>query len=125
MKNPPVALPFGGLREVEKAVNALANGNIELIIGCMFSGKTTELIRRIEALPPTANIVTLKPAVDDRYSPTHIVTHDGQQADAQTVENAQQIIEQAVDAQVVVIDEIHFFDHGRLLTAARQRSVIF
>lgn len=107
-----MALPFGGLPEIEKAVKALANGNIELIIGCMFSGKTTELIRRIKALPPAANIVTLKPAVDDRYSPTNIVTHDGQQADAQTVENTQQIIEQAGDAEVVVIDEIHFFDHA-------------
>ncbi|MCH8218555.1 MAG: hypothetical protein IH892_17490 [Planctomycetes bacterium] len=61
---------------------------------------------------PSAKVVTLKPAIDNRYSPTNIVTHDGLQADAQTVENAQQIIEQAVDAEVVVIDEIHFFDHA-------------
>ncbi len=83
---------------------------IELIIGCMFSGKTTELIRRIEALAPSTRIVTLKPAIDDRYSPTHIVTHHRRTATAQTVQNARAILDLVGDAEVVAIDEIHFFD---------------
>ncbi len=78
----------------------------------MFSGKTTELIRRIEALEPSTAIVTLKPAIDNRYSPTHIVTHDRQTATAQTVENARAILDRVAGAgaEVVAIDEIHFFD---------------
>ena len=76
----------------------------------MFSGKTTELIRRIEALAPSTGIVTLKPAIDDRYSPTHIVTHHRLTATAQTVENARAILDCVGDAEVVAIDEIHFFD---------------
>ena len=76
----------------------------------MFSGKTTELIRRIETLAPSTGIVTLKPAIDDRYSPTHIVTHHRQTATAQTVQNARAILDCVGDAEVVAIDEIHFFD---------------
>ncbi|MCH8969403.1 MAG: thymidine kinase, partial [Planctomycetes bacterium] len=87
----------------------MSKRHIELIIGCMFSGKTTELIRRIEALAPSTAIVTLKPAIDDRYSSTHIVTHHRQTATAQTVENAPAILDRVGDAEVVAIDEIHFF----------------
>lgn len=98
--------------EGEQVDIPLANPTIELIIGCMFSGKTTELIRRIEALAPAAKLVTLKPAIDDRYSSTDIVTHDGRTVTAQTVANAGLIIERAAGADVVVIDEIHFIDDG-------------
>ena len=90
----------------------MANTTIELIIGCMFSGKTTELIRRIEALAPSTRIVTLKPAIDDRYSPTHIVTHHRRTATAQTVQDARAILDRVGDAEVVAIDEIHFFNDG-------------
>ncbi len=94
----------------EQAVTTLSERHIELITGCMFSGKTTELIRRIEALAPSTGIVTLKPAIDDRYSPTHIVTHNRQTATAQAVDNARAILDRVGNAEVVAIDEIHFFD---------------
>ncbi len=103
-------MPLGRCPEGEQADITLANTTIELIIGCMFSGKTTELIRRIEALAPSKRIVTLKPAIDDRYSPTHIVTHHRRTATAQTVESARAILNRVGDAEVVAIDEIHFFD---------------
>ncbi|MCH8853881.1 MAG: thymidine kinase, partial [Planctomycetes bacterium] len=88
----------------------MSNSKIELITGCMFSGKTTELIDRINALAPGTKIVTLKPAIDDRYSNTDLVTHNGRTAQARTVEHSNEIAEQAGEAEVVVIDEIHFFD---------------
>ncbi len=85
----------------------------------MFSGKTSELIRRINGYPPSTKLIALKPAIDDRYSPTDIVSHDGQVAKGQTVENAQAIIAQAGDAEVVAIDETHFFDEA-IVQACRQ-----
>jgi len=94
----------------------LSNSKIELIIGCMFSGKTTELIDRINALAPGTKIVTLKPAIDDRYSNTDLVTHNGRTAQARTVEHSNEIAEQAGEAEVVVIDEIHFFDDAIVQT---------
>ena len=76
----------------------------------MFSGKTTELIKRIHAYPPGTNFVAFKPEIDDRYSPTNIVSHDGEEIEAQAVPNAHAIMELAGQAAVVAIDEIHFFD---------------
>ena len=96
----------------EQAARALANATIELITGCMFSGKTTELIRRIEALALSAKVLTLKPAIDNRYSSTDIVTHDRQTSRARAVGNAREIMGLAADADVVAVDEIHFFDNA-------------
>ena len=88
----------------------MSNTTIELITGCMFSGKTTELIRRIKALAPSTRVVTLKPAIDNRYSATDIVTHDQQTSSARTVGSAREIMGLAADADVIAVDEIHFFD---------------
>ncbi|TFG82495.1 MAG: thymidine kinase, partial [Erysipelotrichales bacterium] len=46
-------------------------GYIEVISGCMFAGKTEELIRRIKVLEfAKKNILVFKPAIDNRYSET-------------------------------------------------------
>src|SRR2546425_4531886 len=45
------------------------SGSLDLIIGCMFSGKTQELIRRLDqARYAAATIQAFKPALDDRYA---------------------------------------------------------
>ena len=44
-------------------------GYIEVICGCMFAGKTEELIRRINVLSyAKQKILVFKPKIDDRYS---------------------------------------------------------
>ena len=44
-------------------------GWIEVIVGCMFSGKTEELIRRIRrAQIARQRVAIFKPRVDNRYS---------------------------------------------------------
>lgn len=48
-------------------------GSIEIIIGSMFSGKTTELLRRLTRLQIGGNkVILLRPTVDNRG----ILTHD-------------------------------------------------
>jgi len=43
-----------------------ASGSIEVICGCMFSGKTEELIRRLRrATMAKQNVEIFKPALDD------------------------------------------------------------
>ena len=57
---------------------ASACGAIEVVVGPMFAGKTSELLRRVagyEAQGLTVAIV--KSNKDDRYSASHVVTHDG------------------------------------------------
>ena len=53
-------------------------GWIEVITGCMFAGKTEELIRRINVLQfAKKKIVVFKPSIDNRYSDTKVVSHAG------------------------------------------------
>ena len=58
--------------------NQYREGWLEVICGCMFAGKTEELIRRINVLSyAKKNIIVFKPAIDNRYSEKEIVSHAG------------------------------------------------
>jgi thymidine kinase len=85
-------------------------GWIEVVCGSMFSGKTEELIRRLRrAQIAKQKVEIFKPAVDDRYSKGHIVSHDEQRIPSIAVEKASEILEHVGDARVVGIDEAQFF----------------
>jgi thymidine kinase len=86
-------------------------GWIEVIAGCMFSGKTEELIRRLRrAEIAKQKVVIFKPKIDNRYSEYEIVSHSEQSMKAIIVNSAREIAELARDAEVVGIDEGQFFD---------------
>jgi thymidine kinase len=85
-------------------------GWIEVICGCMFSGKTEELIRRARrAEIAKQKVAIFKPCIDNRYSSEHIVSHSEQTLVSQVVDDALEILECSKDAQVVGIDEGQFF----------------
>lgn len=89
------------------------SGWIETIAGCMFSGKTEELIRRLRrAQIAKQSVITFKPKIDNRYSSSHIVSHSELSLPSFIVEKSSEILEQAQDYQVVGIDEGQFFDAG-------------
>jgi len=55
----------------------MSKGRIELIHGPMFSGKSTELKRRINRyIIPYKNIVIFKNKIDTRFDPDHVITHN-------------------------------------------------
>ncbi|MFI3283993.1 MAG: thymidine kinase [Erysipelotrichaceae bacterium] len=89
-------------------------GWLEVISGCMFAGKTEELIRRIKVLEfAKQNIKVFKPKIDNRYSGTKVVSHAGSSVESIVVEKAMDIldyIDEKTDA--VAIDEVQFFDEG-------------
>ncbi len=86
-------------------------GWIEVIAGCMFSGKTEELIRRLRrAKIAKLNVTIFKPKIDTRYSSEQIVSHSDQSLPSVMVDSAEEILNQAKHAQVVGIDEAQFFD---------------
>ncbi len=88
-------------------------GWIEVIAGCMFSGKTEELIRRIRRAQIARQTVAIfKPRIDTRYSNDHIVSHSELKLQSTVVEKSSEIPALAKDAQVVGIDEGQFFDMG-------------
>lgn len=87
-------------------------GYIEVISGCMFAGKTEELIRRINVLSyAKQNILVFKPAIDNRYSDEKIVSHAGSSVHSVVVKEAKEILNYInKDTDVVAIDEVQFFD---------------
>ena len=52
-------------------------GNLETIVGAMFAGKTSELLKRILwAEHQGKKILVIKPIIDNRYSEKFIQTHN-------------------------------------------------
>ncbi len=86
-------------------------GWIEVICGSMFSGKTEELIRRLNrAKIAKQNIKIFKPALDKRYHYENIVSHNENSISAIPVGKANDILLLAGDCEVVGLDEAQFFD---------------
>jgi thymidine kinase len=86
-------------------------GWIEVICGCMFSGKTEELIRRLNrALIAKQRVEIFKPAIDTRYHDEKIVSHSEREIRSTPVNFAGDIVLLAGNCDVVGIDEAQFFD---------------
>lgn len=85
-------------------------GWIEVITGCMFSGKTEELIRRLRRAQIAKQcVVIFKPSIDTRYGVDKIVSHNEQNLPSIVVEKPLEILNLVKDARVVGIDEAQFF----------------
>ena len=86
-------------------------GWIEVICGSMFSGKTEELIRRLNrARIAKQKVERFKPRVDTRFDEINVVSHDENSIVSTPVETASQILLYAEEVEVVGIDEAQFFD---------------
>lgn len=90
-------------------------GTLELIIGCMFSGKSTHLIERIRELRREGqSVAVFYPQVDTRALAGHLQTHADQQLEATSVVNANDLatVARLRPEPVIAIDEAQFFDDG-------------
>lgn len=88
-------------------------GWIEVIVGSMFSGKTEELIRRLNrAKIAQQNVEIFKPHIDVRYSEDEVVSHNSNSIRSTPVETSANILLLASNVDVVGIDEAQFFDEG-------------
>ncbi|HNX50345.1 MAG TPA: thymidine kinase [Thermoanaerobaculaceae bacterium] len=87
-------------------------GWIEVVTGSMFSGKSEELIRRLRrAIIARQRVQVFKPAVDERYAATQVVSHSRWRLEAERVVRAAEILEHLDPrTEVVGIDEGQFFD---------------
>lgn len=85
-------------------------GWIEVVCGSMFSGKSEELIRRIRrAKIARQKVQVFKPALDQRDSEEHIVSHDDRRIPSEPVGSAKEILARTdPDTHVVGIDEAQF-----------------
>lgn len=86
-------------------------GQIEVICGSMFSGKTEELIRRLNrARLAKLKVEIFKPSVDRRYHEQDVVSHNENSIRSTPVNFAGDILLLAGDCDVVGVDEAQFFD---------------
>ena len=89
-------------------------GRIEVIAGCMFSGKSEELIRRLKrAQIARQKVQVFKPSIDTRYSEIEVVSHNGEKITGIPVKDSAELYS-LIDknADVIGIDEAQFFDDG-------------
>lgn len=89
-------------------------GWIEVICGPMFSGKSEELIRRLRRVEiARQRLQVFKPALDDRFHATDIVSHSQQRMPGEVVATSADILGRVDDkTEVVGVDEGQFFDAG-------------
>ena len=95
----------------------IENGYLELIIGPMFAGKSTELFRKIDIYRKiNKNVLIINHSLNSRYGFTSssLVTHD-----KKVIENVMEVSELGQiedklieDSDLIVIDELQFFKDG-------------
>lgn len=109
-------------------------GWIEVICGCMFAGKTEELIKRIRVLQyAKKKVVAIKPTIDNRYSESMIASHAGNLCECICVDihdlKSIEKYEHDSSIDVIVIEEVQFFDEGIVeviekLANAKKRVIV-
>ena len=89
-------------------------GQIEVIAGGMFSGKSEELVRRGRPpLLPRRGVQVFTPLVGDRHEADLVVTRDRRELAALSVADSAALrAALSPDVQVVGVDEAQFFDAG-------------
>ena len=86
-------------------------GWLEVVCGPMFSGKSEEMIRRLRrAEIGRQRVVIFKPAIDDRYDASDIVSHAGIRMRALPVGCVAELVEHARGHDVIGVDEVQFFE---------------
>lgn len=83
-------------------------GRIELIVGPMFGGKSTELLRRLERQDRAGRTVcAVRSAIDTRYgNAAFVTTHSGRRFPAVVADRLDQV---ETEATVIGIDEGQFY----------------
>jgi len=96
------------------------SGWIEVVVGCMFSGKTEELIRRLRrAKIAKQKVIVFKPVIDNRYAVDSVVSHSELSIESVNISDVNEVFEHVGEAQVVGIDEAQFFS-GDLISVCTE-----
>ncbi|KAE8715144.1 Thymidine kinase [Hibiscus syriacus] len=113
---PPISSTPSQQSHMETTQSSSPCGEVHVIVGPMFAGKTTTLLRRIQAESNNGRTVAvIKSIKDTRYGLDSIVTHDGMKLPCWPLTNLssfrQKIGTDAYDQlDVIGIDEAQFFE---------------
>jgi thymidine kinase len=87
------------------------HGWVHVIAGCMFCGKTDEMLRLLRRFSIAGRqVVLVKPRLDTRTDEVTVVSRSGAQHRAVTVERSSEIEDAIGNADIVAIEEAQFFD---------------
>ena len=82
--------------------------SLKLILGCMYSGKTTEILKIVNSLKHIGETpLIIKSVLDDRYSKDKISTHDKNEYDCVTVNYLSAT--RNIKNNYIIIEEAQFF----------------
>ena len=90
-------------------------GTLETIVGAMFAGKTSELLKRILwAEHQGKKILVIKPDIDNRYSEKLIITHNNLSHNCYAMQNWEQTNIDFTFSKdlfdIIFLDEVQFMD---------------
>lgn len=90
----------------------MSYGTLKVITGPMYAAKTTTLLRDIlwARNGQEKDTLVVKPAFDDRYSETRIVTHDGLSVNCHSIKSWSEVSKKAEFAEIIFFDEVQFFE---------------
>lgn len=88
----------------------MSKGSLEVIVGCMSSGKSEELIRRLKrATIAKQLVIVFKPGLDNRGEKLVIASRDGRLFDAIPIDNPREVFDHLKpEHKVVALDEAQF-----------------
>lgn len=96
---------------IEPHAHKQRSGWIEVISGCMFSGKTEELIRRLKREQiARRQVMVFKKSYDNRYSEKEVISHNSTSIESINIDFIQEIYHWMEDCPVIGIDEAQFFN---------------
>ena len=93
---------------------------IEVITGCMFAGKSTELINRLKNAEE--NYILIKPIIDNRDHGDFIITHDGLKNKAIRLNQLSEIYPLINNINLIGIDEAQFFSQDIIIDLKKLSS---
>jgi hypothetical protein len=105
--------------ESDPLVHAITNsGWVEVITGCMFSGKTEELLRRLRRAEIAGQeVAAFTPNVDARFGTAAIGSYVGRRIEADVIDTEDPLpgMREALNGEsIVAVDEVNFFSEALL-----------
>ena len=94
----------------------MSNATLEVILGPMFSGKSSELIRRVRICKSiNREILVIKPKIDNRYESNKLCSHDKVSEDCLVLKDLSELfldesnLASLIESSIVFIEEGQFF----------------
>jgi thymidine kinase len=90
-----------------------SSGWVHVICGCMFCGKTDEMLRLLRRFAIAGReVILIKPSLDTRTENVSVVSRSGARHPAMAVDHSREIEALVKSADIVAIEEGQFFDEG-------------